>query len=82
MDGIYEAIVTTTDGTFRAFQFGRGTICVIEDGLDGIVDYIQPDENVQALSSPESMLPVLISWVFEMRRGLEITNATLSRRDS
>lgn len=79
MSGIYEAIAETSDGTYKAVQFGEGVICILEEGVEGVVDFVpQP---VTETTSPESLLPALVGWIYEMRRGLEIKSAGLTRRD-
>jgi len=77
MAGIYEAIVVTTDGTYRAFPVGPGIICITEDGVEGVTDFVEVEE-VQ--TSAEALTPFLVAYVFERLRGLSIVTATLSRR--
>ncbi len=78
----YEAVVVTDDGTYRAYRLTEASVCVTEDGTDGIVDVIHLDEIEAALWAPETLIPTLISWIYEMRRGLGIVSANLaSRRD-
>lgn len=81
MSGIYEARVDTDCGTFRAQLFGASTICVTEDGVNGIVDYILIDTSDPTATSPEALLPALLYWVTEMVRGSTTLAATLTRRD-
>lgn len=77
----YEAIVQTDDGgTMRAFQVSPGTICITEDGVDGIIEHIELPPSYQRIEEPSQLMPTLIAYVFEMKRGLNITSAKLRRR--
>lgn len=81
MADIYEAIVQTDGGgTFRAFQMSPSTVCISEDGVDGIIDYIELPAAYQAMSAPEQLVPTLVAYIYEMRRGLSILSAKLRRR--
>jgi hypothetical protein len=81
MPDIYEAIVRTRDGTYHAYQVSPSTVCVTEDGIDGIVDQLQLPPSFQAITGPEELVPILIAWTYEMRRGETIISAKLRRRD-
>ncbi len=76
----YEAVVETNAGTFRAYRPSASTLFVVEDGEVGIIDIIHLDEIEAALWAPESLIPALISWIYEMRRGVGIVSAILSTR--
>ena len=80
MAGIYEAQAVTEGGTYRAYAMIDDTIAITEDGVDGIIDFVQLDPNAPANNAPEYMLQVLISWVCEFRRGEQLLKAVLSRR--
>jgi hypothetical protein len=73
----YEAVVRTTDGTFRASPGLGGLVYVTEDGVSGLAGSM--DVGLMSLSwaNRDNCLQLLISWVYEMRRGLEILDATL-----
>jgi len=80
MASIYEAVVVTSDATYRATAVGPLAVAITEDGVEGVTDLIQLDETNAANASPEN-LPVLLTWwVYEYRRGYEVISATLSRR--
>jgi hypothetical protein len=76
----YEAVVVTTDGTYRAYHAAETVICVTEDGIEGIIDFIYQDENEPVQGAPEMLVTVLIAWVYEMRRGLNLVSASLHAR--
>ena len=80
MSDIYEAIVRTHDGTYHAYQVSPSTVCITEDGIDGIVDHLQLPPRYQAIRGPEELVPILIAWTYEMRRGETIVSAKLRRR--
>ena len=40
MNGVYEAVVVTNDGTFRARLSDARTIAITEDGVDGVIDFL------------------------------------------
>jgi hypothetical protein len=79
MSNIYEAVVVTTDGTFRAFPVGPGLVCITEDGRHDIIGVIEVE---QAQTAPEALAPALIGYIYEHVRGLDILTATLSRRNA
>lgn len=81
MAGIYEARVETDCGTYRAFLFGTSTICVTEDGVDGVVDYMPVVTGDPTATSPEALVPALLYWVCEMVRGATPFTAVLTRRE-
>jgi hypothetical protein len=58
----YEAVVVTTDGTYRAYHAAETVICVTEDGIEGIIDFIYQDENEPVQGAPEMLVTVLIAW--------------------
>lgn len=78
---MYQAVVVTNDGTtFRAVLTGPRTVAVVEDGLDGLADLIEFPEDDRSSLVPEGLPNILIDWIYEMRRGLSISNITLSLR--
>ena len=77
---IYEAAVLTTGGTFRAYNIAETVICVTEDGAEGIIDFIHQADHDAVLSAPEMLIPLLTTWLYEMRRGLDIITASLTSR--
>ena len=80
MTSVYEAVVVTTDATYRASAVTPMAVAVTQDGVDGVIDYITLDEINASNAWPEN-LPVLLTWwTFEHQRGYEIISATLSRR--
>lgn len=66
----FHAVVETTDGTYRAMFIDPSNIQIIEDGEEGLTDLISLDEPVQP--TKENLVHMLVVWVYEMRRGLEI----------
>lgn len=81
MSGIYEAIVQTDDGgTYRAFQVSPARICITEDGVEGIMDYVDLPLEYQDMDPETSLVPTLIAYTYEMKRGLSIVSAKLRRR--
>ena len=77
---IYEAEVTTDDGTFRAFRVTSTAICVTQDGHNGVIDYIWLDETDQLETAPENLVQILIEWIFEIQRGITVLTGTLTCR--
>jgi hypothetical protein len=77
----YEAVVTTTDGTFRAFLVSDTQVCVTEDGI-GLVDSLDLTKDDTPFYSPEQLASVLIWYVYERQRGLSIETVSLHLRDS
>jgi hypothetical protein len=77
MIGIYEAVVVTSDGTYRAAPVSPTLICITEDGVEGVTDFIEVEE---AQTAPECLTPTLVAYGFERLRGLSIVTATLTRR--
>lgn len=75
----YEAVVVTTDSTFRAAANQIG-IEIREDGIPGITAQIDLDEIEFATLSPEGLMQKLIIYVYEFERGLDILSATLKWR--
>jgi hypothetical protein len=82
MNTIYEAAVLTTGGTFRAYNITEQIICVTEDGTDGVIDFIHKDGTDGTIAAPETLVPTLVGWLWEMRRGLDIITATLTSRNN
>lgn len=77
----YRAVVETSAGTFRIRALNRFSLAVEEEGLEGIVDVINLDELEVDLWAPESLIPALISWIYEMRRGVGVLSANLQMVD-
>lgn len=77
MTSLYEAVVVTNDGTYRAFPVSETLLCVTEDGVEGIIDFIDVE---QAGTAPENLVPQLLAYTFERLRGLDVISATLTRR--
>jgi hypothetical protein len=80
MEHLYEAVVVTSDGTYRAYPLTPTLICVLEDGKDGILDTIELPEDCALASAPDNLTQTLLFYLFEMVRGLDIITATLRRR--
>ena len=80
MEYLYEAVVVTSDGTYRAYPLTPTLICVIEDGKEGILDTIELPDDLALASAPDNLTQTLLFYLFEMVRGLDIITATLRRR--
>lgn len=78
MTGTYEAWVRTSDHVFRAKLGSSGTVYVIEEGVPGYVDCISTLVGGMSVTSPEALLQVLTSWLYEMRRGYEVIQSSCS----
>ena len=76
----YEAVVRTNDGIYRAFLLSPSTVCITEDGIDGIVDHLELTPEYRSMPVDQLLIPSLIYWIYEMRRGEEITGTKLRRR--
>jgi len=73
----YEAVVVTSDGTFRAFPVTKTKICIVEDGVPGVIDFL---DALPGQCEPREITPLLLTYIFERYRGLSIVSATLGRR--
>lgn len=82
MTFLYQAKVTTHQGSYRAFVLGGLFVAITEDGVDGLVDCFEMGDDDTVIVSPEWLLELLRSWVFECRRGEVITSTSLRRIDS
>ena len=82
MDKFYKAVVETSAGTFQIRPLTLCSLAVEEEGVDGLVDVINLDAIEADLWAPESLIPALISWIYEMRRGVGILSANLQLADS
>ena len=80
MGAIYEAVVETTVGTFRAFLRDPRLIVITEDDVDGITDVIHLHPNETSAASPENLTLTLKWWVLENIRGISISNSFLNLR--
>lgn len=80
MANIYEAVVETSDGTFRANVTDPQTIAITEDGVDGIVDVLHLHPMETAAASPANLPITLKWWVLENVRGIDVLNSYLYRR--
>ena len=80
MEHNYEAVVVTSDGTYRAFPVAPNLICVVEDGREGLLDTIELDEGIALAAAPENLTQTLLFYLFEMVRGVDIITATLRSR--
>jgi membrane protease subunit (stomatin/prohibitin family) len=78
MKGIYEAVVVTSDGTYRAYVFAKTEVFVLEDDLPGIADRFEVADYGGNASYPESLLDALMAWIQENRRGLSVLEARLT----
>ena len=76
----FQAIVATDDGDFRLFQVSPDAYCVTEVGVEGLADYVLLKPEDRAQLAPENLVGTLITWVYEMRRGLTIVDSALVRR--
>lgn len=74
----YQAIIVTSDGTFRGHLFDQDTIAISEDGVEGTLDFLTFDESLGSISSsPEHLAVALTWWLYEHVRGLEIYSTSL-----
>ena len=80
MVSYYEATAVTTGGTYRALMLADETIAILEDGVAGLVDTLPGTYSDGTMASPESLVRDLVWWIYEMRRGEEILNASLHLR--
>jgi hypothetical protein len=78
MKGMYEAVVITTDGTYRAYLFNGFEICVLEDGVPGVTDRLEMSSLDGYINSAEMLVQTLIDWIHEYRRGAEVLEAKLT----
>ena len=78
MKGMYEAVASTSDGTFRAYVLSQESVVILEDNVVGFADQFGVTDYGGDARTPESLLAVLISWVHENRRGLEISETRLT----
>lgn len=76
----YEAVVETTDGTFRAKATDPQTIAITEDGLDGIIDILHLHPSETSAAWPENLPITLKWWVLENVRGIGVVNSYLNHR--
>lgn len=76
----FEAIITTSEATYRACAITPDAIAVTEDGVDGICDYIKLDSQQGSSASPEYLTVALRWWIYEHVRGIEILDTRLGRR--
>ena len=76
----FEAIIETDGGTYRAYQISPDAFCVVEDGVEGLADFVTVDPDNRVALAPENLVSTLTSWIYEMRRGLTILESTLQRR--
>jgi hypothetical protein len=74
MSHFYSAVVETSGGTFRAFFGDESTVFVMEEDFVGVADRIELDEHGSATKSPENLAQILVWWIYEMRRGVQILN--------
>lgn len=78
MIGNFEAKVATNEQVFRAKFGSTGTIYIIEDGVAGYVDCLNLTSIGRNVDTPEGLLRILISWVYEMKRGYEILETSVT----
>ena len=78
MNGIYEAVASTTEGTYRAFVISGEKVCILEDGLSGLADTFGLSDYGGNARIPESLLNVLTVWIHENRRGIDILEVRLT----
>lgn len=78
MKGMYEAIVTTTDGIYRAYLFNGSEVCVLEDGVPGVTDRIEISSLDGCMNSAEMLVQTLIHWIHEYRREAEVLASRLT----
>lgn len=71
----YRATVETNDGVYRAIFINSRLIEITEDGEEGLTDFVDLDEDIEETS--DNLIHILLVWVYEMRRGLDITKATV-----
>lgn len=70
-----EAVVETNETTYRAVYLSPGVVGISEDGKEGLQDQIRLDDS--ELSPSDQLAHVLVVWIYEMRRGLDIRTVTL-----
>lgn len=75
---MYEAVVTTTDGIYRAYLFNGIEVCVLEDGVPGVTDRIEMASLDGFINSAEMLVQTLIHWIHEYRREAEVLTATIT----
>lgn len=80
MNGIYEAVVETPCGTFRAHLSQPQLIVVTEDDVPGIADVIHLHPNETSAAAPENLTITLKWWVLENVRGVPILKTYLNLR--
>jgi len=80
MSSDYEAVVRTDGGIYRAFLLSPSTVCITDDGIEGIVDHLELTPEYRAMPADQMLIPTLIYWIYEMRRGEDITGTKLRRR--
>lgn len=76
---LYETVIRTTGGTYRATVVAPSTIAVTLDGTNGVIDCILVAEHGDITSSPESLTTLLTSWIYEYARGLDIIATSVGR---
>jgi hypothetical protein len=77
----YEAIIVTSDGTFRSHLVDHDTIAISEDGVEGTLDFLTFDDGIGSVSSsPEYLTIALRWWIYEHMRGLEVVSTALVSR--
>jgi hypothetical protein len=74
----YEGVAETTGGTFRISRVASSLLAIREDGVDGVVDFINLDDIESALWAPETLISMLLSWIYEMRRSHEVISLHLA----
>lgn len=77
----YEAIIVTSDGTFRAHMIDQDTIAISEDAMEGTLDFLTFDDSLGSMGSSTEYLTVALTWwIYEHVRGLEIYSTSLVSR--
>ena len=80
MTNAFQAIVRTTDGVFRAYLASPTSICITEDGVNGVQGIIDVEDS-GLVQSPEFLVKELKCWIYEHVRGLDLLEVHLTLRD-
>lgn len=80
MTNSWQVVIVTSGGTYRAFHASSTSICITEDGVDGVQDVVEVDPDGLSLS-PELLVKELKHWLHERVRGVELLEVHLSMRN-
>lgn len=77
---MFEAVVKTNEGIYRAYHDDLLSLSIVQDGIGGVIDTISFKTYPYTLVAPELLLHALLTWVYEMRREETVINTSLNRR--